>query len=144
MSHVVRCFYVSEYAIWVGLGWLDSLQLINFSSFLELHTYFEQHSQTTLKRVYPLLATYYVPTSNMTEFLYCYTPGPGLMRIHLVRNSTSASYGKNPKYSLMRIYSTTVNCVLSKMYSVQNLHEVTKALVEYFCIIEYSLSAKLS
>ena len=29
--------------------------------------------------------------------MYVCTPGPRLMRIHLVRNSTSANFGKTPK-----------------------------------------------
>ena len=82
----------------------------------------------------------------MEQALFLYTLDCRLIQNHLVPKSASATFEKKiTKYSLMQIYSTSVNCVLSKIYSVQNSHEVTKfALVEYFCIIEYSLSAKLS
>ena len=45
------------------------------------------------------------------------TPGPHLMLIDIVRNSTSATIGKNPNIYLMRIYSTSANekhCEISK------------------------------
>ena len=37
------------------------------------------------------------------------TPGPRIMRIHLVRNSTSARFGKKINIHIVRIYSTIVN-----------------------------------
>ena len=37
-----------------------------------------------------------------TFFAFLCTPGPHLMRIHLVRNSSSAIFGKNPKIHLVR------------------------------------------
>ena len=59
MSHVVRCLYVSESAIWVGLGWLCSLQLMNFSYFLELFSIaFTNYIEKSLPIIGHLLRTY--------------------------------------------------------------------------------------
>ena len=38
----------------------------------------------------------------MNEFVFTTTPGPRLMRVHLVRNSTSAKFEKSPNIHLVR------------------------------------------
>ena len=56
-----------------------------------------------------------------------HTPGPRIMRIHLVQNSNSAKFGPPPKkkFHLVRICSTIANekaVYLVKIHLVQNLH----------------------
>ena len=55
------------------------------------------------------------------------TPGPRIMRIHLVRNSTSARFGKKPfNIRLVQTYSTSASekktMYLVKIHLVPNSH----------------------
>ena len=49
--------------------------------------------------------TLYIRTVSSLLFLFSCTPGPRLMQVHLVRNSTSVKFEKSPNIHLVRIFA---------------------------------------
>ena len=63
----------------------------------------------------------YLTSKEVSEIEYAYrkesTPGPCIMRIHLVRYSTSARSGKNPKiFTCCKIHLSNANFFKSQKY----------------------------